>query len=357
MGLSTSRTHHQNTQDHEESFEVVYQAPNRKTLVKGLDELKIMRLQNFYLDEVFENNDGVFCHSSEECSTKSRIMDGITCRFYSEWLIIDTFSERLYQQHQIVEDHIIVEQQTSILRNQCMQHTGPLQFEPTLINDNDNLEEEISDFYMNVGHRPSQVSACSWASDPCNSKLSSSLSTDLSQSMTSSSCKAPCDDSAPIRIQTYLKYNPNDWILTAGVKQMECPMHSNCKKEKMHWMVHVTLLPFCKQRYKTNCQNTSTPIFNQLFEFEEVPKHALPQMSLRYRLYKCLKGVRGKRLVAELEDRLEKLLYTKDHILDGEWYTMEKLAPRRSRFQRRGSLPIQKIDPKRESSSRRASLM
>ena len=123
------------------------------------------------------------------------------------------------------------------------------------------------------------------------------------------------------KIQIDLKYDPQKWLLMVCIKQAECPFSSS----KMFWQVHFTLLPHCDRRYKTKYKNTSTPIFNQVFDVEDVAKNSLSQMALRCRLYGRYKKVGRKRLLGETEVDLSVLLCKEMGLsVVGEWHNMTK---------------------------------
>lgn len=102
-------------------------------------------------------------------------------------------------------------------------------------------------------------------------------------------------DVSPGRLQTTLQYNKRNWTLYVGVKQADCLLHTG--KEKIYWQVHVTFLPFKKHRFKTKYKSSSTPIFNQVFEVEEIAEQALSQLAVRFRVYGRV-GKTGKKKLA-----------------------------------------------------------
>ena len=140
-----------------------------------------------------------------------------------------------------------------------------------------------------------------------------------------------CDDSNPVRIQTSLKHNPRTWLLTVEVKQAECPLNARYRVHKVYWQVHLALLPHCTQRRKTRYKSTQTPIFNQSFDIPDVPKSALSQMTVRYRLYARFKRVGRKRVVGEVQVDLGELMNKSNCAIDGEWHTLTNILPQRSR--------------------------
>ena len=147
-----------------------------------------------------------------------------------------------------------------------------------------------------------------------------------------------CDESLPIRIQTYIKYNMKDWLLTVGVKQAECPLQSKHVDRKVYWQVHMTLLPHRIERRKTKYKSTQTPVFNQLFDIGEVPRAALSQMAVRYRLYGRFKRIGRKKLVGEVEVPLGEIVYKRNNIIDGEWWTLKSKIQLNRRMSSRASL-------------------
>ena len=100
---------------------------------------------------------------------------------------------------------------------------------------------------------------------------------------------------SPGRLQTTLEYDKRNWTLLVGVKQADCLLHTG--KDKVYWQVHVTFLPFKKHRFKTKYKSTSTPIFNQIFEVEEIAEQALSQLAIRFRVYGRI-GKTGKKKLA-----------------------------------------------------------
>ena len=92
----------------------------------------------------------------------------------------------------------------------------------------------------------------------------------------------------------------------------------------------MTLLPHRIERRKTKYKSTQTPVFNQFFDIREVPKAALAQMGVRYRLYGRFKRVGRKKVVGEVEVPLGELLYKANNIIDGEWWTLKNSLPRMS---------------------------
>ena len=153
----------------------------------------------------------------------------------------------------------------------------------------------------------------------------------VSTSTNSTYTSAMCDDSIPIRIQTFLKYNLRDWVLTVGVKQAECSLNTKYRDRKVYWQVHITLLPQRVKRLKTKYKSTQTPIFNQTFDILDVPKSTLSQMAVRYRLYGRFKWVGRKKVVAEVHVELEELLHKSGNVIDGVWWTMSNVSPKRGR--------------------------
>lgn len=108
---------------------------------------------------------------------------------------------------------------------------------------------------------------------------------------------------SPGRLQTTLQYDKRSWTLYVGVKQADCLLHTG--KEKIYWQVHVTFLPFKKHRFKTKYKSTSTPIFNQTFEVEEIAEQALSQIAIRFRVYGRLGKTGRKKLAGETLTNLD----------------------------------------------------
>ena len=137
-----------------------------------------------------------------------------------------------------------------------------------------------------------------------------------------------------MRIQIFMKYNERRWLLTTGVKQVECNLIKKYKKRKVFWQVHITLLPQRKKRYRTKYKRTSTPIFNQVFDICDIPKECLSQVFIRYRLYRCFERMGRKKCVGEVEVRdLNRLLYKQDNLIDGEWHVFK--VPHRGEISRK----------------------
>lgn len=108
---------------------------------------------------------------------------------------------------------------------------------------------------------------------------------------------------SPGRLQTTLEYDKKNWTLLVGVKQADCLLHTG--KDKMYWQVHVTFLPFKKHRFKTKYKSTSTPIFNQIFEVEEIAEQALSQLAIRFRVYGKIGRTGKKKLAGETAVELD----------------------------------------------------
>ncbi len=105
------------------------------------------------------------------------------------------------------------------------------------------------------------------------------------------------EEVSPGRLQTYLEYDKSHWIVKVGIKQVQCLIHTG--SEKIYWQVHATLLPFKKHRFKTKYKSTSTPVFNQTFEVEDVAEQALGQIAFRFRVYGKIGRAGKKKLAGE----------------------------------------------------------
>ena len=137
-------------------------------------------------------------------------------------------------------------------------------------------------------------------------------------------------ETSPSRLQTFIKYDASDWVLTVHVKQAECPLHAKHKGKEVYWQIHMTLLPECSQRRKTKYKSTQTPIFNQEFDIPYVPKSAVEQMVVRFRLYGRFKRIGRKKLVGEVEVELSQILHKVGNVIDNEWWTLtNKVKPNR----------------------------
>ena len=115
------------------------------------------------------------------------------------------------------------------------------------------------------------------------------------------------------------------------MKQAECSLNTKYRDRKVYWQVHITLLPQRVKRLKTKYKSTQTPIFNQTFDILDVPKSTLSQMAVRYRLYGRFKWVGRKKVVAEVHVELEELLHKSGNVIDGVWWTMSNVSPKRGR--------------------------
>lgn len=129
------------------------------------------------------------------------------------------------------------------------------------------------------------------------------------------------DELSPSRLQIFTQYNPKKWMLTIGCKQAECLITT--EKQTMYWQVHMTLLPFKKHRFKTRYKSTSTPVFNQTFDVDNIAKQALTQMSVRYRVYGRTGRTGRKKLAGEAEVELGCLIHKQDNLIK-EWRILKR---------------------------------
>ena len=128
------------------------------------------------------------------------------------------------------------------------------------------------------------------------------------------------EEVSPGRLQATLEYNKKSWTLHVGVKQAECLIHTG--KEKIYWQVHVTFLPFKKHRFKTKYKSTSTPVFNQTFDVEEIAEQALTQIGVRFRVYGRLGRTGKKKLAGETVVNLDCLKDAKGKLT--EWHILKR---------------------------------
>jgi len=129
------------------------------------------------------------------------------------------------------------------------------------------------------------------------------------------------DELSPSRLQVFIKYDPKTWLLVMGAKQGDCLIST--QKEKMYWQVHVTLMPFKKHKFKTRYKSTSTPVFNQNYNIENVPAQSLAQMSVRYRVYGKMGHSGRKKMAGETEVELTHILKMKDHLIK-DWRVLRR---------------------------------
>ena len=130
---------------------------------------------------------------------------------------------------------------------------------------------------------------------------------------------------SPGRLQTTLEYDKKNWTLHVGVKQADCLLHTG--KEKIYWQVHVTFLPFKKHRFKTKYKSTSTPIFNQTFEVEEIAEQALSQLAVRFRVYGRLGKTGKKKLAGETVVNLDYMQGVQRKLTDWRILKRKKSEP------------------------------
>lgn len=129
------------------------------------------------------------------------------------------------------------------------------------------------------------------------------------------------EELSPSRIQISIEYDPKKWCLAVGAKQAECLITTG--KEKMYWQVHITLLPFKKQRFKTRYKSSSTPIFNQTFDIENIAQQALSQLSVRFRIYGRPGRAGRKKLAGETEVELSHIMQMEDNIIK-DWRVLKR---------------------------------
>ena len=127
------------------------------------------------------------------------------------------------------------------------------------------------------------------------------------------------DTVSTCRLQINIKYDPDKWTLTIGCRQAECVL--NTVEHTSYWKVHMTMLPFKKQRFKTQTRTSLTPIFNQSFTINNIAKQVLPQMSIRYRLYGRTSESGTKKMAGELIVGLGPLFDYENYEIE-EWRTL-----------------------------------
>ena len=129
------------------------------------------------------------------------------------------------------------------------------------------------------------------------------------------------EELSPSRLQVFIQYDPRLWTLTVGAKQAECLVSTT--KDSMYWQAHMTLLPFKKHRFKTKYKSTSTPIFNQNFEIENIAQQALSQLSVRYRIYGRPGRTGRKKLAGEAEVELSAIMQMDDRQIK-DWRVLRR---------------------------------
>ena len=129
------------------------------------------------------------------------------------------------------------------------------------------------------------------------------------------------DELSPSRVQVFLHYDPKLWTLTVGVKQADCLISTT--GSRMFWQAHMTVLPFKKHRFKTKYKSSSTPIFNQNFEVENIAQQALPQLSVRYRIYGRTGRGGRKKLAGETEVELSHISQMEDMLIK-DWRVLRR---------------------------------
>ncbi|XP_065661861.1 synaptotagmin-14 [Hydra vulgaris] len=129
------------------------------------------------------------------------------------------------------------------------------------------------------------------------------------------------EELSPCRVQVFIHYDPKEWVLVVGAKQAQCFISTN--KDKMYWQVHMTLLPFKKDRYKSRYKSTSTPIFNESFQIHKISSNSLNQISVRYRIYGRVGRTGRKKLAGETDVELSMLTRMKDNTLK-DWRVLKR---------------------------------
>ena len=132
------------------------------------------------------------------------------------------------------------------------------------------------------------------------------------------------------RIQIHLNYDVKSWLLRVGVKQIECFLDQMFQDLRVYWQVHMTLLPFKRQRLKTKYKRSSNPLFNQAFEVRMIERSVLNQISVRYRLYGRFGRAGRKRLAGEMIVELASLIKKPNNFLL-EWRAFTTMIDENSR--------------------------
>eukprot|EP00112_Aurelia_sp_Birch-Aquarium-sp1_P026637 Seg959.2 transcript_id=Seg959.2/GoldUCD/mRNA.D3Y31 product=Synaptotagmin-14 protein_id=Seg959.2/GoldUCD/D3Y31 len=131
------------------------------------------------------------------------------------------------------------------------------------------------------------------------------------------------------RLQTSLRYDEEKWTVIVGAKQGDGFIYKG--REKIYWQVHIAILPHKRSRFRTKFKPTRTPVFKQYFEVEEIPKAALPQIGVRFRVYGRAGKTGVRKLAGEFELSLDCLQESYDEeIID--WHHLKR--------RKRGLLPI-----------------
>lgn len=114
------------------------------------------------------------------------------------------------------------------------------------------------------------------------------------------------EDLSTCRLNIYAKYYPDTWVLSVGCIQAECVLKTI--EPQSHWKVHITILPFKKQRFKTTTMPTLNPVFNQFFDVKNIARPVLSQISVRYRLYGRISDSGPKKMAGEISVPLSSIL-------------------------------------------------
>ena len=159
--------------------------------------------------------------------------------------------------------------------------------------------------------------------------LSYSGMTDSRMSVLSENIEEFGDEVSLGRLQTSLRYDEEKWTVIVGAKQGDGFIYNG--REKIYWQVHIAILPHKRSRFRTKFKPTKTPVFKQYFEVEEIPKAALPQIGVRFRVYGRAGKTGVRKLAGEFELSLDCLQ---------ESYDEEIIAWHHLKRRKRGLLPI-----------------
>ena len=159
--------------------------------------------------------------------------------------------------------------------------------------------------------------------------LSYSGMTDSRMSVMSENIEEFGDEVSLGRLQTSLRYDEEKWTVIVGAKQGDGFIYNG--REKIYWQVHIAILPHKRSRFRTKFKPTRTPVFKQYFEVEEIPKAALPQIGVRFRVYGRAGKTGVRKLAGEFELSLDCLT---------ESYDEEIIAWHHLKRRKRGLLPI-----------------
>lgn len=123
------------------------------------------------------------------------------------------------------------------------------------------------------------------------------------------------------RLNVYLNYDLKTWSLNIAVKEGHAFMIKD--KSNMYWKVEMTLQPFQKYKFTTKFKKSLTPHFSEVFKIKRLPLFALPQLSVRYRVYARQGRIGCKTLVGEADVELTYITDLEGCILQ-EWREVKR---------------------------------